>query len=454
MKPAGRRLAIVGGGWAGLAAALRAVELGWQVSVFEAARQWGGRARALDIPWPAGLPNPEGQPALRLDNGQHILIGAYTDTLRLMQKVGISGQHALLPMPLALRFPDGHGLATPPWARRWPAPLDMLAAMATATGWRWSERWAFLRATLGWRVRGFNCAPGLTVAELCSSLPECVKQDMIEPLCVAALNTPMEQASAQVFLRVLRDALLGEGLPPYRSADLLLPTADLGSLFPDKAAQWLTRHGARLALGQRVTALHMQEGSWQLQGVEDGGAGYDHVVLACPVADGARLVRRLPSPAPQALEWLAAAEGLHYEPIATTYVLTRHTPAWPGPLPMLALRSGPHHGPAQFVFDRARLGGPSGLLAFVSSACRLDRESLQTAVLAQAREQLDLQDAEALLTVVEKRATFACTPALKRPDQRIAPGLWAAGDAIDGPYPATLEGAIRSGMGTVGSLPR
>ena len=252
----------------------------------------------------------------------------------------------------------------------------------------------------------------------------------------------------------LVNALLGEGLPPYRSADLLLPTADLGSLFPDTAAQWLTRHGAWLALGQRVTALHMQEGSWQLQGVEDGGAGYDHVVLACPVADGARLVRRLPSPAPQALEWLAAAEGLHYEPIATTYVLTRHTPAWPGPLPMLALRSGPRHGPAQFVFDRARLGGPSGLLAFVSSACRLDRESLQTAVLAQAREQLDLQDAEALLTVVEKRATFACTPALKRPDQRIAPGLWAAGDAIDGPYPATLEGAIRSGMGTVGSLPR
>ena len=452
MSPPGRRLAIVGGGWAGLAAAVRAVEQGWQVSVFEASRQWGGRARALETPWPKDFPNPEGLPTLRLDNGQHILIGAYTDTLRLMQKVGVALEHGLLPVPLTLRFPDGQGLTTPPWARHWPAPLDVLAGMATAAGWDWSERWAFLQASLGWRLRGFECSPDLTVDRLCASLPERVRQDVIEPLCVAALNTPAEQASAQVFLRVLRDALLGQALPPYRSADLLLPTMDLGSLFPEKAAGWLAEHGARLCLGQRVTSLQPHAKGWRLHEAED--SDYEHVVLACPVAEGARLVRQMTLADQQTSDWLAAAEGLQYEPIATTYVLTQHAPAWPDPLPMLALRNGPGHGPAQFVFDRSRLGGPSGLLAFVASACHLDRAVLETQVLAQAREQLGLRDARALLTVVEKRATFACTPGLQRPGHQIVSGLWAAGDAIDGPYPATLEGAVRSGLAAADGLPR
>lgn len=443
-----RRLAIVGGGWAGLATAVRAVERGWQVNVFEASRHWGGRARALEIPWPVDLPNPEGLPVLRLDNGQHILIGAYTDTRRMMQKVGVPEERALYAMPLSLRFPDGHGLATPPWARRWPAPLDVLAGMATAAGWTWGERWSFLLATLSWRLRGFKCDPEMTVERLCSNLPERVRQDVIDPLCVAALNTPMGQASAQVFLRVLRDALLGEALPPYRSADLLLPMKDQGSLFPDKAVEWLTEQGAELSLGQRILGLREHAEGWQVQGASD--IVYQHVVLACPAAEAARLVRQLALPGDQAQEWLRAAESLQYEPIATTYVLTQHAPAWPDILPMLALRNGP----AQFAFDRSRLGGPSGLLAFVSSACRLDREALQRAVLTQAREQLGLQDAQALLTVVEKRATFACTPGLKRPGHQVAASLWAAGDAIDGPYPATLEGAVRSGLAVADSLPQ
>ena len=452
MNRGDRRLAIVGGGWAGLAAAVRAVELGWQVSVFEASRQWGGRARALEMPWPQDLPNPEGLPHLRLDNGQHILIGAYTDTRRLMQKVGVPEKHTLRPMPLSLRFPDGHGLATPSWARRWPAPLDVLAGIVTATGWAWSERWAFLQTTLGWRLRGFECFPELTVERLCNNLPERVRQDVIEPLCVAALNTPMERASAQVFLRVLRDALLGEALPPYRSADLLLPSTDLGSLFPEKAVEWLAEHGARLFLGRRVTSLQAHAGGWQLQGVE--GGNYQQVVLACPVTEAVRLVRQLTLSDDQARDWLAKAESLRYEPIATTYVLTQQARAWPDALPMLALRSGPGDGPAQFVFDRSRLGGPSGLLAFVASACHLERTELEAQVVTQAREQLGLMDARALLTVVEKRATFACTPSLKRPGHQVATGLWAAGDAIDGPYPATLEGAVRSGLTAADRLPQ
>ena len=101
--------------------------------------------------------------------------------------------------------------------------------------------------------------------------------------------------------------------------------------------------------------------------------------------------------------------------------------------------------PAQFVFDRGQLGGPAGLLAFVISTSEGTRADIEALVIAQAKAQLGL-DLQPLQTVVEKRATFACTPGLVRPGKLVAPGLYACGDYIDGPYPATLEGAVRSGM--------
>jgi len=114
---------------------------------------------------------------------------------------------------------------------------------------------------------------------------------------------------------------------------------------------------------------------------------------------------------------------------------------------MLALRNTPA-APAQFVFDRGQLNGPQGLLAFVVSASDNSREALQTAVLQQAYDQLaplGVPMLQPVQIVVEKQATFACTPGLHRPPQHIAPGLLAAGDYVAGPYPATLEGAVRSG---------
>jgi len=87
----------------------------------------------------------------------------------------------------------------------------------------------------------------------------------------------------------------------------------------------------------------------------------------------------------------------------------------------------------------------------VISASTGDREPLQAQVVAQAGEQLGLA-IRPLRTITEKRATFACTPGLRRPAGVIAPGLLACGDYIDGPYPATLEGAVRSGV-AAGRLP-
>ena len=91
-------------------------------------------------------------------------------------------------------------------------------------------------------------------------------------------------------------------------------------------------------------------------------------------------------------------------------------------------------------------GGPEGLLAFVVSASHGSREELQEQVLHQAHAELGLADLQTVQTIVEKRATFACVPGLQRPRQTILPGLLACGDYVEGPYPSTLEGAVRSGL--------
>ena len=148
--------------------------------------------------------------------------------------------------------------------------------------------------------------------------------------------------------------------------------------------------------------------------------------------------------------WANTTAALRFEAIATVYAWAPHARL---PHPMLALRNTAT-APAQFVFDRGQLGGPKGLLAFVVSASDGSREAIQTAVLQQASVQLASLGVPVLLpvqTVVEKQATFACTPGLQRPPQAIAPGLLAAGDYVQGPYPATLEGAVRSGW-AAGSL--
>lgn len=439
------KLAIIGAGWAGLAAAVQATQDGHHATVFEASRALGGRARSLNGQLPDGT-------SLALDNGQHILIGAYAETLRLMRLVDVNPQRALRRLPLTLRFRDGSGLAL----RDGRAPWDALAGIVLARGWRWRDRLALLRCAIGWRLGGFHCPPGSTVAQLCAALPAKLRGEFIDPLCAAALNTPADQASGQVFLRVLQDSLFaGHG-----GSNLLLPRVSLGELFPDAAARWLQSQGGVIRVGQRVQALRQDRvgtgapvAPWHVN-----GEAFDRAILATSAPDAATVLTESSLTAPESVAtrlraWAGMARALRFEAITTVYALAESGAA-PLPLPMLALRSNPdpaRAAPAQFVFDRGQLGGLANLLAFVVSTSNGSRADLQAQVVAQARNELGLQ-VRPIQTIVEKRATFACTPGLARPPARIAPGLLACGDYVEGPYPATLEGATRSGIAAVRQL--
>ena len=449
-----RTLAVVGGGWAGLAAAVAAQDVGWHVTLLEASPHWGGRARTVPVTDEAGTTWP-------LDNGQHILIGAYTATLGLMRRLGVPLPRVLQCLPLTLRYPDGTGLVPPAWAARLPprlTPLALGAALLRARPWPWRARLAALRALVAWLRPVDADRPDTTVADLCAGLPDAVVRDLIEPLCVAALNTPIGCASARVFRRVLRDAMLAPASAPWAPSDLLLPRTDLGQLLPERATAALRAGGAVLRTGARVVGLQRAtDQGWHLRLASGDTLQTQAVVLACPVTATARLLAASGLDAePTVAAWCATAATLHHQPIATVYLRPPPGWHWPAAEPMLALHARPATAPAQFAFWREPRPGRAPVLALVASApapeLATDRGALLQAVQQQLRHELGLEGCAPLTTVVEKRATFACTPGLRRPGMHVAPGLLAAGDAIDGPYPATLEGAVRSGLAAAAAL--
>ena len=133
-----KRVAVIGAGWAGLAAAVTAVQQGQQVSLFEASRHWGGRARSLPTDKPNSAP---------LDNGQHILIGAYQQTLALMTTVGVAVDQVVWRMPLNLKDATGRGLSL----SKLPFPLNLIWGIVMAKGWQTSDKWSLLKTAARWQ---------------------------------------------------------------------------------------------------------------------------------------------------------------------------------------------------------------------------------------------------------------------------------------------------------------
>jgi hypothetical protein len=389
------RVAVIGAGWAGLAAAVRAVQAGHHVTVFEASRSLGGRARLVEVT----LPNGE---FCILDNGQHVLLGAYRETLDLMQTVGVDLNAVLTRLPISLK------------------------AFQTQR-WLWRDYISLVACLIEWGLRGMTCPEATSVMALSQRVSSRVFADLIEPLCLSALNTAPAEASGRVFLRVLKDAFTSKPYAwlggTYASSDILIPKVDLGRVFPSHAGAWLQARGAGVRLGTRVADLMPLQKE------------FDHVVVATPPWEAARLLRDV------APDWATSVDALAYPAIATVYA---QAPAdFDLAKPMLALPTDAEH-PAQFVFSRAEA---RGLLAFVVSDAKSetwgDREALERLVLAQGEAMLGVA-LQPVSTIIEKRATFACTVQIKRPAKLALAGLSVVGDYVEGPYPSTIEGAVRS----------
>ena len=433
-----KQVAVIGGGWAGCAAALELTERGCAVTLFEASRTLGGRARSVEV---------NGK---LLDNGQHILLGAYSETLRVMKLAGVDMPSALLNLPLQMRYPDtvsGMDFVAP----RLPAPLHLLVALVRARGLAREDKLALARFSTSARWMDWKLYNDCSVSELLARFDQTERLTtlMWRPLCLAALNTPPERASAQVFLNVLRDSLGARAA----SADMLLPRVDLGALLPQAAGRFVASHGGTVHCGAKVTAIAPANGRWRVDATGSAVGGnssleVDAVVVACPPPAAAALLCDVPG-------WTGgdALAAFSYEPITTCYLL--YAPATALPLPMAALLDDAASGHwGQFVFDRGQLNAANaGLLAVVvsasSEAAALDQATLAQAIAAQLAAVFQRPELGQPLwqqVVTEKRATFACSPGLQRPPNATGiPDLVLAGDYTASDYPATLEAAVRSG---------
>ncbi len=414
------RVAIVGGGWAGIACAVELAGQGVPVTLFEAARQLGGRARGVD--WDG----------IAIDNGQHLMIGAYRHTRQLLARLGTSGK--LEQRRLQLCVPDFR-LRLPAL----PAPLHLAGGLLAARGLSWRDKFAAACFMHHLQNIDFQLSTDLPAGEFLDRQrqPPNLVARLWAPICIAALNTPLEIASAQVFCNVLRDSLAGT----RAASDLLMNRADLGSLL-DAAPSYLAQHGGEIRLAGKVDAVIRKETGFVLAGPE---------VAACKVVLAAH-----PARLPALLAGLPEMSGIvdqvsrfTWQPILTLWLRFATAPEFP--FPMLGLGDSQ----APWAFERNDLA--PGMVAIVMSAegphLELSPEALLDSYLRLLARQLGpLPTLLNWKTIVEKRATYACVPNMQRPGNRTPlHGLYLAGDYTVGvdptqTYPATLEGAVRSGV--------
>jgi squalene-associated FAD-dependent desaturase len=398
------RVAVVGGGLAGLSAALDLVDAGHEVSVHEARPTLGGAVQTL--------PRREGDPEPPPDNGQHIALGCFVEYLRFLDRIGQS--RSVRRMALELPVIDERGRAAT--IRRSPGALLRYRHLS------FRERIGVARALVRWspKARAETFAEELRLRGQSERAIERFWDVFIRP----ALNLPAAEASAEAGVFTVRTALLGEAA----DADLVLPARPLGEMHGEAAGGALRAAGASVETGSRVEELDSLDA--------------DAVVLAVPPAESARLLGE-------------SAPKLEHSPIVSVHLL------FDRPLlrrPLAALLGSPAH----WVFNRGLLtGGQAEYLTVVSSgAPELEvlrgRELVELIVGALTDR---LGEAELLWSRVsrEPHATIAVRPGsdAQRPGPETSrPNVVRAGAWTATGWPATMEGAVRSGRAAARAITR
>ena len=431
---------VIGAGCAGFAAATALTAAGARVLVLEARPGLGGRATAFTDP-------ASGE---RVDNGQHILMGCYTDTLKFLGRIGTadrvrwqSGLHVSM-----IDRAGHHSVLSLPAL---PSPLNFLAGVLTWEALSWSERMSVLRIgsmigpsasagtspgqlrrdTLGVSVRAWLANNG-QAPRLCELF--------WEPLALAALNQSIDQAEASHFVRVL-ERVFG---PDPAAAALVLPAVPLDQLYAEPSRAWLQARGGEVRVN--APAKVVVEGG-RLTGVRVRDEAIDAPIVISTVPWHA--FHQLFDQVPPGLEQTVAnATALASLPIVTVNLWFEDA-VMDEPLVGLPGRN------FQWVFDRrAIVGGDASHLSLISSGAETivsqTNDELTATALREVIEALPAARGVKLrksIAVREKRSTFSLAPdAPPRPHTVTAiHGLLLAGDWIETGLPATIESAVISG---------
>lgn len=422
-------IAIIGAGYAGMATAVTLAAQNIPVTVFETSKQLGGRARGL---WHNDT---------QLDNGQHILLGCYRHTLQLIEQVGGNIEQDFLRLPLQLTLHHRFSFKASPLS----APLHILFGLIRAQGLSFTQKISAARFILAMRHIQFSLPSDISAIELLVRHQQDreLMRLLWQPLCISALNTPLHLASAQILLNVLRDSLTES----RADSDMLLPRLDFSALFPDRAAKYLQQRHGNLYTSSSVEAIIPRDHAIELTVNSSNGNApkthlFSHVICATSPTAAARLLQSVPQLASLAQQ----ISTIPNQPIYTVYLqYPAHVQL---PQPMLGL----DQCYTQWLFDKGQIAAQHGLIAAVISAeglhQELSQENLAQKVIQELHEQMSITETPLWVKVIaEKRATFSCEVNLNRPPHITAiKNLLLAGDYTAGDYPATLEGAVMSGI--------
>ena len=325
-----------------------------------------------------------------------------------------------------------------------PAPLHLLGAILSSRGFSLGDRYLLIRFNLQLQRRRWQVEPQQTVLGLLKQYhqSETLIEHLWQPLCLAALNTPLDLACAQLFANVLRDSL-GAG---RQSSQMLIPKRDMSSLWLEPALKHVD-----LRLGQRVHTLRLDD-----ERVIVNDQIFDACIIATPPYASAKLLRTLITPEPLAETWIAGMEAVQYRPIATVYLEPENP--WAEMQPLLMLHENrEQHEFGQWLFNHHAMPDSfarSLIAVVISDAVALNdlsRTEVIAAVEAQIRRQTTSRAPLPTIVrselIIEKRATFEASPfSFRATEQTPWPNIYLAGDWLKNDYPGVLEGAVRSGL--------
>ncbi|WP_165009021.1 hydroxysqualene dehydroxylase HpnE [Neisseria yangbaofengii] len=415
------KIAVIGAGWAGLSAAVKLVHRA-DVALFEAGKLAGGRARSFG--------GDKGGFSF-LDNGQHIMIGAYHGVLALMKQIGVREQNAFVRLPLQWYLHDGLRFQT----ASLPAPWHILFGLLRGKNLSFSYKIKLLRDMRALQSRHRSNLPDTSVGAWLNQreTPRKLIAQFWQPLVWGALNTPLEQASLNILCNVLSDGVWTD----KAGSDYLLPKTDLGNIIAEPALAFLRERGADIHMETRVPRLETLPNGQ----VSVNSETFDAAILAVAPYHAAAL---LPSETPDYIQ--TAYQNIEYCPITTVYLRYNE------PLKLPAAMTGFAQGTAQWLIARGALGLPPQEIAAVVSVCdrvgAVKTDEWAAKIHADIKRVCpDIGEPAAYRVITEKRATVAATANRRLPDLAWLHHckIYPCGDYLHPRYPATLEAAVQSG---------